>query len=38
VPFTGGGQGTDAGVLGDRFTSVTRGAEYLIQLTYRFGQ
>jgi iron complex outermembrane receptor protein len=38
VPFTGGGQGTDAGVLGDRFAAVTRGAEYLVQLTYNFGK
>jgi iron complex outermembrane receptor protein len=40
VPFTGSspmtGTGTAAGVLGDRFAAVSRGREYLFQVSYRF--
>jgi len=38
VPFTGSGTGTAAGVLGDRFASVSRGREIMIRASYRFGQ
>lgn len=38
VPFTGGGTGTAAGVLGDRFASIGRGREILFQVAYKFGQ
>lgn len=38
VPFTGSGTGTAAGVLGDRFASIGRGREVLVQVAYRFGQ
>lgn len=37
VPFTGGGTGTAAGVLGDRFGAVSRGREILLQVGYKFG-
>jgi iron complex outermembrane receptor protein len=30
------GTGTAAGVLGDRFAAVSRGREYLFQVSYRF--
>jgi iron complex outermembrane receptor protein len=36
VPFTGSGQGTTAGVLGDRFAAVSRGREILLQVGYKF--
>jgi iron complex outermembrane receptor protein len=36
APFTGAGTGTAAGVLGDRFASISRGRELLIQASYRF--
>jgi iron complex outermembrane recepter protein len=36
APFTGTGTGTAVGVLGDRFASVSRGRELLIQASYRF--
>lgn len=38
VPFTGSGTGTATGVLGDRFASIGRGREVLVQIAYRFGQ
>ena len=38
VPFTGGGTGTAAGVLGDRFAGVSRGREYLLQFSLMFGK
>jgi iron complex outermembrane receptor protein len=38
VPFTGGGQGTNAGTLGDRFAGVSRGRELLFQVSYQFGK
>jgi iron complex outermembrane receptor protein len=38
VPFTGGGTGTPAGALGDRFASVGRGREILLRASYKFGQ
>ena len=37
VPFTGSGQGTAVGVLGDRFAALSRGREYLFQVSYKFG-
>ncbi|WP_159979008.1 MULTISPECIES: TonB-dependent receptor [unclassified Novosphingobium] len=37
VPFTGSGTGTDTGVLADRFATVSRGREILIQVAYKFG-
>ena len=36
VPFTGSGTGTPAGVLGDRFASVSRGREVMLRATYKF--
>lgn len=36
VPFTGSGTGTTAGQLGDRYGSVSRGREVLLQLSARF--
>jgi len=38
VPFTGGGTGTAGGVLGDRFASIGRGRELLIQAAVKLGQ
>ena len=38
VPFTGGGTGTAAGVLGDRFGAASRGREILFQVGYKFGR
>jgi iron complex outermembrane recepter protein len=38
VPFTGGGTGTAAGLLGDRFSSVSRGREIMIQASFKFGK
>jgi len=38
VPFTGGGAGTAAGVLGDRFAVVSRGRELMLRVSYKFGQ
>lgn len=38
VPFTGGGTGTAAGVLGDRYASLSRGREILLQVSFKFGQ
>jgi iron complex outermembrane receptor protein len=38
VPFTGGGTGTAAGVLGDRFAAVSRGREILLQIGYKFSR
>jgi len=38
VPFTGGGTGTAAGVLGDRFGAVSRGRELLLQIAYKFSR
>ena len=35
VPFTG--TGTAAGSLGDRFASVSRGREVMIQASFKFG-
>ena len=37
VPFTGSGTGTAAGVLGDRFASVSRGREVMVQISFKFG-
>ncbi|HUD28453.1 MAG TPA: TonB-dependent receptor [Novosphingobium sp.] len=37
VPFTGSGTGTDTGVLADRFATVSRGREVLLQVAYKFG-
>jgi iron complex outermembrane receptor protein len=36
VPFTGSGTGTAAGKLGDRFATVSRGREVMLQATYKF--
>ena len=36
VPFTGGGTGTAAGQLGDRYASVSRGREVMLQLSAKF--
>jgi iron complex outermembrane receptor protein len=36
VPFTGSGTGTSAGVLGDRFASVSRGREVILRVSYKF--
>jgi len=36
APFTGSGQGIDNAVIGDRFASVSRGREILLQLSYNF--
>lgn len=38
VPFTGSGTGTPGGSLGDRFSSVSRGREILLQVSYKFGR
>ena len=38
VPFTGSGTGTAAGSLGDRFASVSRGREVMLQVSFKFGQ
>jgi iron complex outermembrane receptor protein len=38
VPFTGSGTGTDAGALGDRFASISRGREIMVRGTVKFGQ
>jgi iron complex outermembrane receptor protein len=38
VPFTGGGTGTAAGVLGDRYAAMSRGREIMIRATVKFGQ
>lgn len=37
APFTGSGTGTAAGVLGDRFASLSRGREIMVQATFKFG-
>jgi iron complex outermembrane receptor protein len=37
APFTGSGTGTAVGVLGDRFAALSRGREYLFQVSYKFG-
>ncbi len=37
VPFTGGGTGTAAGTLGDRFASVSRGREVMLQVSFKLG-
>lgn len=37
VPFTGSGTGTETGVLGDRFATVSRGREILLQVSFKFG-
>lgn len=37
VPFTGSGTGTAAGVLGDRYASMGRGREILLQIGFKFG-
>lgn len=37
VPFTGGGTGTAAGTLGDRFGGFSRGREILLRASYKFG-
>lgn len=37
VPFTGGGTGTPAGALGDRYASMGRGREILLQVGFKFG-
>lgn len=36
VPFTGGGQGTAGGVLGDRDAALSRGREIMLRLSYKF--
>lgn len=38
VPFSGSGTGTTAGLLGDRFGSVSRGREVMLQVSFKFGQ
>jgi iron complex outermembrane receptor protein len=38
VPFTGSGTGTTVGVLGDRYAALSRGREYLGQVSYKFGK
>lgn len=38
VPFTGGGTGTAAGVLGDRYAAMSRGREIMIRASVKFGQ
>ncbi|WP_068071730.1 TonB-dependent receptor [Novosphingobium lentum] len=37
VPFTGGGQGVAGQLPGDRFASVARGREVLVQVGFKFG-
>lgn len=38
VPFTGTDPAMAAGLLGDRFGSVSRGREFLLQVAFKFGQ
>lgn len=38
VPFTGGGTGTPDGVLGDRYASVSRGREIMLQASFKLGR
>ncbi|UZW53694.1 TonB-dependent receptor [Sphingobium sp. JS3065] len=37
VPFTGGGTGTAAGTLSDRYGAIGRGRQLMVQLSVKFG-